>query len=807
MKTHKLKLTILCLLMLPCVASWGQADKNETDWRVGVTYVAARSAKGTVDFLDPDDKPIANVKVDDVLPIGSTIRTKAGGKVVLLFSNGTVTTLQANGQLKVKSFAQGVFKAGAEKMSDLKTEPSPSELNLNLDFGDLVVGTKNLIPKKSKMSIITPIGTAGIRGTQFQVAQQKGGAMALDVTESTVRFTPKGARAEDFTPVGPSRGLDVGVGGALAPRPVSPVAAQNVNAANTGAFALTAEVSLGEVSTKVEESAPTEPESVAPKEKERDDTQEKDPQNEKPDGEKEPGGGSEPGGEREPGGGSEPGGEREPGSGAPRAEGGPNDNRREGGPAKGPGGRSPSERLASTTMSPQVNTDQVMENNPTVKSVRKLGKLDERTDRMLKQEFSHDLMERFFSYPEDLQDHLLTENPTVAQRLMRINPPTRNLAIFYGYDLSTRKRLLQIENNQALANFLDRDYDGAFASALLTPSNLDLVNNPTQANPSALDEPSDAKLFGTASSLLSSIHASGNDFILAELLESGGGELTITAIVDGLQGNRLLMDVDMSGGFDASREFASDSLENPFYVDVASVWTLTKADLNLDTTRYATFAGDNVALSSGSYDYGSYLDDGLDTILVTASSGLSLTGEIVFDDSTASEGKTRVVLMSGGGIESDSGTTLSHALSDLVLTARDDVNLSGATLSAGRRLEILGQRDLSITDGQLEAGESIRLQAAKNLNLNSVQFSQGLPSLYLQATTVNLRNLNFPNGSSVNINSLKGGFDGKYPNFGSQAFGRVNFIEKVKYGDNLMNDRPSFDLHGKNVTIGKMPQP
>ena len=131
MNTYKLKLTILCLIILPCFASWGQADK--TDMRVGVTYVAARSAEGTVDFIGPDAKPIAKVKVNDVLPIGSTIRTKAGGKVVLLFSNGTVATLEANGQLKVKSFAQGVFKAGDEKMSDLKTEPSPSLLHLNLD--------------------------------------------------------------------------------------------------------------------------------------------------------------------------------------------------------------------------------------------------------------------------------------------------------------------------------------------------------------------------------------------------------------------------------------------------------------------------------------------------------------------------------------------------------------------------------------------------------------------------------------------------------------------------------------------------
>ena len=127
MKTHKLKLTILCLLIFPCVASWGQAKK--TDMRVGVIYVAARSAEGTVDFTGPDGKPIAKVKVNDVLPVGTTIRTKAGGNVVLLFSNGTVATLEANGQLKVKSFSQGVFKAGKEKMADLESEPSPSTLS------------------------------------------------------------------------------------------------------------------------------------------------------------------------------------------------------------------------------------------------------------------------------------------------------------------------------------------------------------------------------------------------------------------------------------------------------------------------------------------------------------------------------------------------------------------------------------------------------------------------------------------------------------------------------------------------------
>ena len=40
-----------------------------------------------------------------------------------------------------------------------------------------------------------------------------------------------------------------------------------------------------------------------------------------------------------------------------------------------------------------------------------------------------------------------------------------------------------------------------------------------------------------------------------------------------------------------------------------------------------------------------------------------------------------------------------------------------------------------------------------------------------------------------------------------QQIGRVNFIENVRSGGNLLHDRPSFDLHGKNITIGKIARP
>lgn len=40
-----------------------------------------------------------------------------------------------------------------------------------------------------------------------------------------------------------------------------------------------------------------------------------------------------------------------------------------------------------------------------------------------------------------------------------------------------------------------------------------------------------------------------------------------------------------------------------------------------------------------------------------------------------------------------------------------------------------------------------------------------------------------------------------------QQLGRVNFLENVKSGGNLMHNRATFDQFGKNITIGKMVSP
>ncbi len=765
MNSHAFKLAFLCLSLLPCLASWGQDEL-----RKGVTIIAAK--EGDVTFNGPDGKvlPAVDTEINDGLTEGSTIQTGDNGKVVLLFSNGTVSTLMPKGKLTVTLFDQVAFKAAAgEKMSDLKEEPSSSVVSLNLDFGDLVVGTKKL-NKKSSMDIATPTGTAGIRGTQFQVAQKPGGAMALDVTESTVAFTPKGAAVP--TAVGPNRGLDVAAGGAVTARPVNPVVAQNVNAANTGAFTLTAEVSLGEVSAKVEESPPAkggnnEGEEKAP--------------------EKEGSGGDEPGGD-EPGGEKQPGGEGEGGRKPPEAKKGEN---------------KPKAERSARNGRPKVNQDQVVENNPEVKQVRKVGKLDKRTQRLIQKELTEEQMERFYLYPADLQDAILAEKPKVVQRLMQLKPSAKKLSVFYGYDPATRQNLFSIEDDSALSNFLAKEYAPQVAAALGTEANVRRLNGQVTATPDPLVQSASSTVLG-AWEILDELRAKGNDSLLTELLDSSEGELTVDSLEQAYVGSQLLTDVSMTSGLDATRQFNADPLANPYYVDAASVWTLAKGELGLGDAKYVTFPGRNVDLSSGSYDYGPYLGSGVDTIIISSASDFYASGEITFD-SPASQSETRVVLMSGGALKSSPETRIANVLSDLVLTSRDDLELISSKIAAGRRLQILGQSDVWVTGSHLEASESVRLQAAKDLNLDAVQFSQGLPSIYMQATTVNLRNLDFPGGSNVSLKSLKGAIDGKYPNFGTQSYGRVNFIENVKYGGNLMNDRPSFDQFGGNVTIGKSP--
>jgi hypothetical protein len=220
-------LAMASLVLLPA----GFAQEAETG--AGAVILAKRT--DPVIFRDRENQKIDGAKMiaGALVPEGYWVETGPAGSALLLLSNGTVVTVTENSKMKVKSFNQETFVAAGQSMSDFKEELSTSNILVNLEIGSLVVQTKKL-NKQSNFEITSPVGTAGIRGTEFKMGIDPQTGIDLDVTESTVAFTPSGADRPIPVPAG--QGLTVNAGGVAAPRPVNPVVALQITAVNTAAL-------------------------------------------------------------------------------------------------------------------------------------------------------------------------------------------------------------------------------------------------------------------------------------------------------------------------------------------------------------------------------------------------------------------------------------------------------------------------------------------------------------------------------------------------------------------------------------------
>ena len=125
--------------------------------------------------------------------------------------------------------------------------------------------------------------------------------------------------------------------------------------------------------------------------------------------------------------------------------------------------------------------------------------------------------------------------------------------------------------------------------------------------------------------------------------------------------------------------------------------------------------------------------------------------------------------------------------SDLIISSRADLALEDLQIDSGNLLALRGLRDVDLTNVHLTAKDHAIIKARRDLSVNGLSFNSNIPNILMEATTVRLRNVDFPTFTNVQLNSLKGPLDGKYPNFGtsvsiSDQIGRVNFMENVKVG-------------------------
>ena len=140
----------LAILLVVSPFAYGQEAKPEAEAEAGPAKgaIILASVNGDVTVqvngrVDDDGKPVflpkEDIKANASIFDGHTVIVgKAkGSSAILLFSNGTVTTLKPDSQLNIRTFTQTKFQANDKKVSELENEPSTSKTDINLNFGDI----------------------------------------------------------------------------------------------------------------------------------------------------------------------------------------------------------------------------------------------------------------------------------------------------------------------------------------------------------------------------------------------------------------------------------------------------------------------------------------------------------------------------------------------------------------------------------------------------------------------------------------------------------------------------------------------
>ena len=724
------------------------------------------STEGTVWYLDEKETQQEDIKIGSIIPSTYLVETGEDGKLTGLLSNGTLLTLTENTRMKVATFEQEPFEDDGRKLADLPGEPSQSNVDLELEYGSLVVKTKKL-SKGSVLNINSPLGVAGIRGTEFQMASNPGQGVQLDVTESTVAFTPPGGGQP--IPVSQGSGLSVSPSGVATQRPVNPVVATKIESTNQAATEATQDVSLGEVVSAVQQStqeSPKSAESQGSESSENDKQTESDGPEDIDDLDKDKPGDGDPTKETKKAGSSE-------GASKP--------------------GRNKQARLEKRKVA-QPGQAMLLENNPGLKNNQKLSKFG----------LSKEQQEKFERLSPRAREEIVKESPQVVRRLLSMNEFEGDKSdLFYGHEQVTRELLLTMQDD-VLINLLDPDVD-----PVLLKESLQKINRGVVRPENIPDREPDLVINAQAIALGEKLKEQGNSDLMEDLLEMSGGVLNEHWLRTGEIAEVLTRNLEVND-FTSMESFSAEEVfGNPFFPELANVYDQLELDALVNGAD-KVMGADRLIVRENARAFGSHFSQGVKEVVLMSKSSIDFQGDFTWE--AEQKDGARLVLMTTGDLKIKEGVTLKSATSDLVLATRENLLLKKVDLDGAREVTIRGLRDVTLNDVRIGASELAQIKARRDLNVDGLGFKRDVSRIIMEATTIRLRNVDFPGASQVRLNSLKGPIDGRYPNFGTaipaaQQIGRVNFIQNVKSGGNLLHDRPSFDLHGKNIKIGKIPRP
>jgi hypothetical protein len=191
---------LFCVAVAVAFLCGGQAFAANAPARVAGAIKAA-NVNGTVKKINKD-KTEVDLKNGDVLIQENVIVTDANASVVLVFANGSTVRVGQNSRLEIQQFLMAPLGPQQlnQNLAAQTKEPTTSNTNLRLEFGEIVGNVKTLDRDNgSTFQVTTPAGAAGIRGTTFRIVYRPTGNgqafFQLSTSEGVVLYEGVGAAA------------------------------------------------------------------------------------------------------------------------------------------------------------------------------------------------------------------------------------------------------------------------------------------------------------------------------------------------------------------------------------------------------------------------------------------------------------------------------------------------------------------------------------------------------------------------------------------------------------------------------------
>jgi hypothetical protein len=182
---------------------------------MAVGNVKILEISGTPAQVSKGDGSSSLAKAGEFIQQGFTIKTAAGSTVTLLMDNGAVVVIQPETEFSIDQFITRPFDYEGVNYKTMTNEPSRSVTKLNVRSGDIFLNVVRL-DKESKFDIVTPLGSAGIRGTSLSV-----GSSGIVVAAGLVQA---------FSAAGQSQMLGANTGVGFAPTGFSAISQQAISA-------------------------------------------------------------------------------------------------------------------------------------------------------------------------------------------------------------------------------------------------------------------------------------------------------------------------------------------------------------------------------------------------------------------------------------------------------------------------------------------------------------------------------------------------------------------------------------------------